>query len=85
MDYKSLSMPAPREIERTIVLVLLSEQPVRARSLRELRRELRHLAPLEVAAAIARLGVEGVLERRGEEVWPSRATRRLDELGLIAV
>ena len=78
-------MPAPREIERTIVLVLLSEQPVRARSLRELRRELRHLAPLEVSAAIVRLGVEGVLERRDEEVWPSRATRRLDELGLIAV
>jgi hypothetical protein len=78
-------MPAPREIERTVVLVLLSAQPVRARSLGELLGELRHLGAPEAGAAIARLGAEGVLERRGEEVWPSRATRRLDELGLIAV
>jgi DNA-binding Lrp family transcriptional regulator len=78
-------MPAPREIERAIVLVLLSEAPVRRRSRGEVARELRHLPPAEVGAAIVRLGVEGVLERRGEDVWPSRATRRLDELGLIAV
>jgi hypothetical protein len=78
-------MPAPREIERTIVLVLLAEQPLRARSLGELRRELRHLSAPELSAAVVRLGVEGVLERWGENVFPSRATRRLDELGLIAV
>jgi hypothetical protein len=78
-------MAAPRETERAIVLVLLAGQPVRMRSLGELRRELRHLPPPELGAAIVRLDVEGVLERRWEEVWPSRATRRLDELGLIAV
>ena len=75
----------PCEIERAIVLQLLRpERPARwAR--RELMRELRHLEPVEVSKAIVRLEEAGVIGRGGNELWAARATRRLDELGLIAV
>ena len=68
-----------------MVLVLLGEQPPRALSQRELLRALQHLSPRELAGAVARLDVDGVLERRGELLWPSRPTCRLEQLGLIAV
>ena len=78
-------MLTPAEIERTVVLVLLSGDLESPSSRRELVRLLGHLPPRDVGNAILRLGDEGVHERRGEDVWASRPTRRLDELGLIAV
>jgi FMN phosphatase YigB (HAD superfamily) len=48
------------------------------------RRTVRPDAP-DVEAALRRLGEDGVLCLSEEDAWASRATRRLDELGLIGV
>jgi hypothetical protein len=75
----------PSEVERAIVLALLCDESPRRRSRRALIHELRHIPLPEISKAILRLDADGVLERLGEEIWASRPTRRLDELGLIAV
>jgi hypothetical protein len=75
----------PSEIERAIVLQLLSDEHHTRWSYSELTLVLADLPPADVREAILRLDADGVLERRGERIWASRPTRRLDELALIAV
>jgi hypothetical protein len=78
-------MPTPSDIERAIVLQLLSDEHHTRWSRRELTHALAHLPASDLSEAILRLDADGVLERRGERIWASRPTRRLDELALIAV
>jgi hypothetical protein len=78
-------MPTPSEIERAIVLQLLSDEHHMRWSHDELTGALAHLPASDLSEAILRLDADGVLERRGERIWASRPTRRLDELALIAV
>jgi hypothetical protein len=73
------------EIQRAIILQLLRDDRPRRWWRAELARELGHLPAAEVGKAVAALAAEGVVERAGEDVWPSRPTRRLDALALIAV
>jgi hypothetical protein len=74
---------AGRSLERAILLQLLS-----ADSERHPRADL--VARIGGAAqaldeALARLCEAGVICADGAEVWASRAARRVDELGLIAI
>ena len=78
-------MRAHDDVERAIVLQLLRPDHDPRWRRAELMRALRHLPSLEVSKGIVRLDAHGVVERLGEELWASRATRRLDELALIAV
>jgi hypothetical protein len=71
-------------LERAIVLQLLRDDRDERWSRAELGMEVDAEAPA-VEAALGRLSGEGVLCLADEQVWASRAARRLDELGLIAV
>jgi DNA-binding Lrp family transcriptional regulator len=71
-------------LERAIVLELLSDAPPDGRSQAELGEALGARAS-ELEAAVRRLQAAGVLELRDGLVSTSAATRRLDELGLIAI
>ncbi len=71
-------------LQRAIVLQLLREDREPRWSTEQLRAELGAERPV-VEEAIGGLSGEGVLCAGGGEVWASRATRRLDELGLIAL
>ena len=73
------------DVERAIVLQLLRADHVPRWTRAELMSALRHLPSLEVSKGIVRLDAHGVVERLGADLWASRATRRLDELALIAI
>ncbi len=74
-----------RIVERAIVLQVLRDDHEERWSRAELARELRDFQPPVLEAALARLELEGILHREGEQVWASRASRRLDELELISI
>jgi DNA-binding Lrp family transcriptional regulator len=71
-------------LERAIVLELLSDAPPDGRSQAELGEALGARVS-ELEAAVRRLQAAGVLELRDGLVSTSAATRRLDELDLIAI
>ncbi len=71
-------------LQRAIVLQLLREDRASRWSAEELCLELGVQRPA-VEEAIGGLSGEGVLSACGGGVWASRAARRLDELGLIAL
>ncbi len=73
------------DVERAIVLQLLRGDHAPRCTRAELMSALRHLPALEVSKGIVRLDAHGVVERLGVDLWASRATRRLDELALIAI
>ena len=73
------------EVERAIVLQLLRADHDPRWTRRELMRALAHLPSVEISKGIVRLDAHGVVGRLGEDLWASRAVRRLDELALIAV
>ena len=79
----SQAAEGPR-LERAIVLQLLRDGGEQKWSRAELAMEIGAEAPA-VEDALRRLNGEGVLHVAEEEVWASRAARRLDELGLIGV
>lgn len=43
------------------------------------------VGPETLLSAVESLEEDGVIVRRGDLIWPSRAMRRLDRLNLIAV
>jgi hypothetical protein len=51
----------------------------------ELEVEISNVEPLDIRDALARLDQGGIAQISGESVSASRAARRLDELGLIAI
>jgi hypothetical protein len=72
------------KLERAIVLQLLRDD----RDERWSRAELGVEMGAETTAmeeALRRLGGDGILCLADEDVWASRAARRLDELGLIGL
>jgi hypothetical protein len=73
-----------RELERAIILLLLSdEQPTRCSSV-QLAVELDADAET-LEEALAHLARAGVVFLDGSDVWPSPAARHIDELGLIGI
>lgn len=71
-------------LERAIVLLLLSDDHRQAWSPEHLAAEL-EADPPTLGRALDRLTQAGVVEFAGAAVRASRATRRLDELGLIGI
>ena len=98
---KGSRAPGGARIERAIVLQLLRADRERTWSRERLGIELDGdragpassravaggpaAADHDIEAGLQRLEAEGVLCLSEREVWASRATRRLDELGLIGV
>ena len=72
-------------IERAIILQFLRDDHGDRWSRAELEVELSNLAPLDISDALARLDHDGIVQISGESVSASRAVRRLDDLGLIAI
>jgi DNA-binding HxlR family transcriptional regulator len=50
-----------------------------------LAREISDFPAALLDEALVRLEREGIVHREGEQVWASRASRRLDELELISI
>jgi hypothetical protein len=75
----------PAIVRRAVVLQILGEDREKRWSAAELACELYDLDRDALDNALGMLKQAGVLERAGETVYASRAARRLDELGLIAV
>jgi hypothetical protein len=65
-------------VDRTILVLLLDRERPWPCSISELRREL----DLDPEDGLARLHGAGLIWRRGEFVWPTRAAVRADELQL---
>jgi hypothetical protein len=80
---ESRAVNGPR-LERAIVLQLLRDDRERGWSSPELGIEMDAEAPT-LEEALRRLEGEGVLCLAQDAVQASRATRRLDELGLLSV
>jgi len=72
-------------IERAIILQLLRDDHWDRWSRAELEVEISNVEPLDIRDALARLDQDGIVQISGECVSASRAVRRLDELGLIAI
>ncbi|HEY2140965.1 MAG TPA: hypothetical protein VGG98_02745 [Solirubrobacteraceae bacterium] len=72
-------------VERTIVLQVLRDDRDERWSRTGLEVELAEIEPLDISDALARLHDSGIVCVSGESVWASRATERLDELGLISI
>ena len=72
-------------VERAIILQLLSDDHGERWSRAELEVEISNVDPLDISDALARLDQDGIVQISGESVSASRAVRRLDELGLIAI
>lgn len=72
-------------IERAIILQLFRDDHEHRWSCAELEVEISNVEPLDIRDALARLDQGGIAQISGESVSASRAARRLDELGLIAI
>jgi len=76
---------ADEVLQRAIVLQLLRQDRDERWSRAELETELQETPPIEVNDALAHLREEGVLHLSGELVRASRASRHIDNLGMIAI
>jgi hypothetical protein len=72
-------------IERANILQFLRDDHGERWSRAELEVEISNVEPLDIGNALARLDRDGIVQISGESVGASRAVRRLDELGLIAI
>ncbi len=72
-------------IERAIILQFLRDDHGDRWWRAELELEISNAEPLDISDALARLDQDGIVQISGESVWASRAVRRPDELGLIAI
>jgi hypothetical protein len=75
---------ADAQLQRAIVLALLSTEGRRRRSAAELAAELQE-GEHDVAAAVGALAHLGVVWSAAGQVWASPAARHLDELELLAI
>jgi hypothetical protein len=75
----------PSTLERAIVLQVLRDDRHARWSRSALALEMSDCAPALVELALARLQQDGVLVDAGTGVYASTATRRLDELELVAI
>ena len=80
-----ISVGGDPRVERAIVLQVLRDDHDHRWSHSELEVEIAAVEPLAMSDALARLKDSRILCMSGEWVWASRAARRLDELGLIAI
>jgi DNA-binding HxlR family transcriptional regulator len=74
-----------RMVERAIVLQVLRDDHEERWSREELVGEISDFQPAVLDEALVRLAGDGVVHREDEQVWASRASRRLDELELISI
>jgi hypothetical protein len=72
-------------IERAIILQFLRDDHEHRWSRAELEVEISSIEVLDISDALARLDQDGIVRISGESAWASRAIRRLDDLGLIAI
>jgi hypothetical protein len=72
-------------VERAIILQFLRDDHGDRWSRAELDVEISNVEPLDISDALARLDQDGIVQVSGECVSASRAVRRLDDLGLIAI
>jgi hypothetical protein len=72
-------------IERAVILQFLRDDHEQRWSRAELEVEISNIEVLDISDALARLDQNGIVQISGESAWASRAVRRLDELGLIAI
>jgi hypothetical protein len=80
-----VSVGGDPRVERAIVLQVLRDDHDHRWSRSELEIEIANVEPLNMSGALTRLKDSRILCVCGESVWASRAARRLDELGLIAI
>jgi len=80
-----LLRPGDPRVERAIVLQVLRDDHGHHWSRAELEVAISNVDPIEISEALTRLDANHVVCVSGESVWASRATRRLDELELIAI
>jgi DNA-binding GntR family transcriptional regulator len=73
-----------RRLERAIVLALLNDEGEPRRPCARLAAEL-DADTHALREALGRLSEAGVVCQEGSEVWASRVSTHLDELGLIAI
>jgi DNA-binding GntR family transcriptional regulator len=73
-----------RELERAIILLLLSGEPTSRYSAAQLAAELGSEAET-LEQALGRLARAGAVCLEGDDVSPSPAVRHIDELGLIGI
>lgn len=73
-----------RELERAIILLLLSGEPASRYSTAQLAAELGSEAET-LEQALGRLASAGAVCLDGGDVSPSPAVRHIDELGLIGI
>lgn len=72
-------------VQRAIVLQVLRDDHDHRWSRSELEIEIANVEPLDMSDALASLKDSRIVCVSGESVSASRATERLDELGLIAI
>ncbi len=83
---KQISRERDRLLERAIVLQTLHDDHDDDGWQRtELAAELGDADPIAIRTALTRLEEDGVVEFAGETIRASRATRRLNDLDMIAV
>jgi DNA-binding HxlR family transcriptional regulator len=73
------------EIERAVLLQILSEGPEHRWTRAALGHEFPEIEPETLDEALLNLEHMGVIERPGDTVHASRAVERLDELDLIGI
>ncbi len=72
-------------IERAIILQFLRDDHGDRWSRAELEVEISNVQPPDISHPLARLDQDGTVHISGESVSASRAVRRVDEHGLIAI
>lgn len=70
--------------QRAIIWQVTREDHPRGWTRAELESEIHEVEPQTISKAFAELKAEGVVEIKGKQVRRSRATRRLDLLGMPA-
>ncbi len=75
----------PWMVERAIVLqVLRNDHPARW-TRAELQAEIDDVDPVAIRLALRRLKTQGVVCMEGKELWASRCTWRLEDLGMVSI
>ena len=71
--------------QRAIVLQVLRADHVEPWTRAELESEIYDIEPLAISDALVALHADGVVDIAGEQVRASRASRRMDALGMVSI